>query len=162
AIEAGVAAEDGAVAGLEVLVHACSVGVGDRYLLAVFGPTVSLESAPSDDDHDLAGGTPLLDESSRSHAPQAAPTTEMFRSSRRFAATVGMRPSVKPTTTSRPPGARQRRLSSNPSPPTGSTMTSAPCPLLSERRSDGQSAPLSTTVCAPAVRATSAFGALLV
>src|SRR5450631_4551225 len=65
AVEAGVAAEDGAVAGFEVVVHACRVGLGSGFLLAVFGPTVSSEAAPSDDDHDLAGGAALLDESQR-------------------------------------------------------------------------------------------------
>ena len=50
----------------------------------------------------------------------------MLFSSRRLTFTSGIEPPVKPTTTSRPSGFSERRLSVKRSPPTGSTTRSAP------------------------------------
>src|SRR5664280_3144933 len=76
------------------------------------------------------------------------PTTLALRSSNRFAGALGIRPEAKPTVSSRPSDARQRRLRSKTSPPTGSTMTSAP-PLArtaATQSSDPKTAPAPAAV----------------
>src|SRR6202035_4563721 len=93
-------------------------------------------------------------------APQPTPTTSTLLSSSRFTLTVGISPPVKPITSSRPPGASERSESVNRSPPTGSTTTSTPRPLVNSFAASLNPA-ASTTSVAPAAVAISILSSVL-
>jgi len=107
-------------------------------------------------DHVVEGARDLGQILGRSNAkcPHPAPTTLTLRNSSRLTDTLGIEPSVKPITTSRPSGASARTLSSKREPPTGSKITFAgPASLR-------QSPSLRTTSSAPASRATRSFSSV--